>query len=74
MARSKICPKCQGSMAEGFVIDNGYGRRDVSTWFQGAPRRSIWGNIKLWGSAPLEIATWRCEGCGFLESYAAAPG
>jgi len=67
----KICPKCEGSMTEGFLIDKGHGgSRSVSSWLEGVPERSFWMGIKLRGRAPLEVATWRCDRCGFLESYA----
>ena len=57
-------------MAEGFVIDHKDGRRAVSSWLEGVPDRSIWLGVKLGGRKPIEIATWRCGSCGFLESYA----
>ena len=70
MARSRTCPKCQGSMSEGFLLDQTYGSRGVSSWVEGAPEKSIWVGVKLHGRKPIEIATWRCGSCGFLESYA----
>ena len=71
MARTKTCPKCQSSMSEGFIVDNGdSGRRHVSAWVEGQPEKSIWTGLKLRGRTPVQIATWRCGGCGFLESYA----
>ncbi len=73
MARSRTCPKCQSSMAEGFVIDRKEGGRAVSSWLEGSPKKSIWTGVSLDGKTPIEIATWRCGSCGFLESYAIAP-
>lgn len=70
MARSKTCPKCQTSMIEGFVIAEKEGRRTVSSWLEGAPIRSFWMGVKLGGKTPIEIVTWRCGSCGFLEGYA----
>lgn len=70
MARSRTCPKCQASMTEGFVIDQKEGGRAVSSWLEGAPDKSIWVGVKLGGKTPIEIATWRCGSCGFLENYA----
>ena len=70
MARSRTCPKCQGSMTEGFVVDHTHGGRGISSWLEGAPVKSIWIGISFGGKKPIEIATWRCGGCGFLESYA----
>lgn len=70
MARIKTCPKCQASMSEGFVIDQTPGGRAVSAWLEGAPQKSKWFGVRLGGKKPIEIATWRCGSCGFLESYA----
>lgn len=69
--RSNSCPKCQGSMAEGFIVDIGQnGRRTVATWVGGTPEKNIWVGIKLGKRLRLEIETWRCGRCGFLENYA----
>ncbi len=69
--RSNSCPKCQGSMAEGFILDvkqNGGGR--VSTWVEGAPEKGFWQGVKIGKKANFEVQSWRCGRCGFLESYA----
>ncbi len=42
----------------------------MSCRVEGAPEKSIWVGVKLRGKTPIEIATWRCGSCGFLESYA----
>ena len=70
MARDKTCPKCQSAMIEGFVIDNVDGGRGVSKWVEGSPVKNFWVGVSLGGRDPVEIATWRCRSCGFLESYA----
>ena len=70
MVPEPTCPKCNALMVVGFVIDESYGVRTVSAWLEGAPQRSSWTGVKLGGNKPLEITTWRCTGCGFLESYA----
>jgi hypothetical protein len=57
-------------MVEGFIIDKGESSRAVSSWLEGAPNKSRWFGVRLGGRKPLEIATWRCASCGFLESYA----
>ena len=72
MPKPSHCPKCQGTMTEGFVVDNTEGGRRVSSWVEGAPVRSFWRGIKLGGKSPIDIATWRCGRCGYLESYAPA--
>ncbi len=72
MAQSKQCPKCSGSMAEGFVVDATHGGAAVSSWVEGPPRKSLWTGVRVMGRPRSEIATWRCNRCGFLEQYATA--
>ena len=72
---SKSCPKCSGSLSQGFVVDQTYGATAVPTWVEGTPQKSIWTGLKLDGRPQIEIETWRCGRCGFLEHYAAGgPG
>lgn len=68
--RSNTCLKCGSSMTEGFVVDNGYGTKTVSTWVEGAPVNSFWTGLKLRGRRQVPIQTWRCGRCGYLENYA----
>jgi len=71
MMRSNSCPKCNGAMTEGFVVDvNQSGARTVSAWVEGAPEKSLWLGVKVRGKTKYDIQTWRCGRCGFLESYA----
>lgn len=59
-------------MAEGYIVDRGEsGARRVNQWIEGAPQKSFWQGLKLGGRRQLDVATWRCGRCGFLESYAA---
>jgi Domain of unknown function (DUF6487) len=69
-ASSHQCPKCQSRMQEGFVLDNTYGGRAVSSWIEGPPKKSIWVGVLLQGRKPMEISTYRCTSCGYLESFA----
>ena len=64
------CPKCDGSMSEGFIFDEGHGIYKVATWQADKPRKSIWTGIKRSKADQLKISTRRCQRCGFLESYA----
>ena len=65
------CPKCNGSMTEGFVVDQGdYGAAHVSRYQPGAPSRSFWTGLKQNAQEQVEITTMRCNRCGFLEHYA----
>lgn len=68
--RSNKCPKCPGSMAEGFVLDENHGWRRPSNWVAGAPVRSWFTGTNLRGKQKIPVQTWRCTRCGYLESYA----
>lgn len=65
------CPKCNAEMEEGFTMDRGhYDSPSVETWVEGVPERSFWSGIKTEGKEQFAVTTYRCEGCGYLESYA----
>ena len=68
----KDCPKCASEMVDGYIVDQGHGTSSVPSWREGEPRKSIWVGLKLGKTNPIEITTWRCRRCGYLESY--APG
>jgi predicted nucleic-acid-binding Zn-ribbon protein len=70
MQKPTSCPKCGGSFTEGFVVDETYGAHGVSAWVEGAPVKRFWAGIKV--PEKIEIRTYRCNRCGYLESYAAA--
>ena len=70
MSRSSVCPRCQGSMSEGFILDKTDSRPVVSSWVEGEPVKSMWTGIRLSGRKRIEIQTFRCRRCGYLESYA----
>ena len=73
MAQSKQCPRCGGTMVEGFIVDQAHGgAATVPVWVEGAPQRSVWTGVRLRGKSRLDVATWRCRSCGLLEQYAAA--
>jgi predicted nucleic-acid-binding Zn-ribbon protein len=67
---TRACLKCGGEMEEGFVLDNTYGARLQSEWVEGAPEPSRLSGIRLKGKERIAIVTFRCERCGYLESYA----
>jgi len=69
MADPTQCGKCGGGMEQGFVLDFEEGRRRISRWAPGQPQRSFWMGTKL-PEGVLPIGTFRCSGCGYLESYA----
>src|SRR5438046_1565611 len=67
---SATCPKCQGVMVQGFVPDFAHSGVIVEVWVEGPPQKSFWVGTKIPVLDKLPIATFRCETCGFLESYA----
>jgi len=71
-AVSLICPKCQGTMVQGFIADFAdMGQNaNVSTWVEGPPHRSLFFGTKAPTDKRVPIGTYRCSACGYLESYA----
>ena len=57
-------------MESGFIVDEGYGTKAVPKWVAGEPVKSIWTGLKLRGTTRLDVTTFRCKRCGYLESYA----
>lgn len=68
--RSLNCPRCSSGMEPGYFVDQGYGTTTVPKWVAGVPKKSIWTGLKLRGHDQLDVATYRCRRCGYLESYA----
>jgi hypothetical protein len=64
------CPKCNALMEKGFVIEHADPSASLLDWIAGAPELTspILGKYKT--SNARQIATYCCNGCGFLESYA----
>jgi len=67
---SNSCPKCDGTMSQGFMLDNSYGGNLVGTWVAGHPEKSFWTKIKAPSKDQIPVAAFRCESCGFLEFFA----
>ncbi len=68
--RSLDCPRCSGAMEAGYMVDQGHGTRSVPKWVAGTPQTSIWTGLNLRKREQIEITTYRCRRCGYLESYA----
>lgn len=72
------CPKCSGEMEIGFLQDRGV--TNVMrvpkflpvAWIAGVPEFDWAGNVKYKDRPSIPTETWRCTGCGYLESYASA--
>ena len=67
---TKVCGKCEGSMSIGVVVDHGYGTNYPERWQRGEAKMSWFGSLKESRKAQLDVETWRCDQCGYLESYA----
>ena len=75
MATELTCPRCAGPMEDGFVADKAhYSVPETQSWVEGAPERSFWSGLQMKNREVLRVMTYRCEKCGYLESYAKAPG
>jgi hypothetical protein len=66
------CVRCNSAMEAGFVVDNG---RDLAqrqaTWASGDAQFSFWRQSDVAKDARrMRVTTFRCERCGYLESYA----
>lgn len=61
-------------MSEGFVVDRGESNaKNVQQWVEGEPIRSFWLGLKTKGREAYQVNTYRCDRCGYLESYATTP-
>ena len=68
---AKICPKCRGTMDTGFVLDRNYDQTGQSTWMEGNVEPNFWiGGVKTGKREQIPVSTYRCESCGYLESFA----
>lgn len=68
--RDGQCSKCGRTMEKGFIVD---GRRNgamQSRWTLGDAARGFFASFKIQRAASQPVVTFRCTGCGFLESYA----
>ena len=71
MAESMTCAGCGGTMEEGFVLDRAhYSFPAEQQWTGGVPERSFWTGLKIDEERLYTVVTYRCVGCGRLESYA----
>ena len=70
MSAEISCPKCAQVMVRGFIPELSH-RSSVSFWVEGEPEHSFWAaGVKTPEDKIIDIVTYRCAGCGFLESYA----
>lgn len=68
---SLVCPKCNGQMIEGFVIDHPLGYSAYpAQWHPGRPQCNVFGGTEIEKDRLISIQSYRCEQCGYLEQYA----
>lgn len=71
MTAPSECLRCKGSMSPGLVVDRGNSNEGiVQQWVEGTPDRSFWTGLKTKGRESYSVHTYRCDRCGYLESYA----
>jgi hypothetical protein len=66
------CPKCSGQMESGFMMDHAHGSGELQArWLEGKPvPRFFFDGVKVGDKEPIPVTTYRCQGCGYLESFA----
>jgi predicted nucleic-acid-binding Zn-ribbon protein len=72
MSDAKVCPKCQGSMTPGFILDTAgrFNVHRVTEWHSGEPIMSHFFQIvHISRSKKHRIRAYGCEQCGYLENY-----
>ena len=70
-AKTPECPKCRQPMQPGYLLDGrDSGGRAVSEWVEGAPEKSFWVGLKIGERRVFKVTAFRCDRCGFLETYA----
>jgi hypothetical protein len=57
-------------MELGFLVDNAHGAVAEPLWADGPLEVSFWTGVKMKGREKRRVETYRCESCGYLESYA----
>jgi hypothetical protein len=72
MTQPMTCTKCGGSMELGFMVEHGHGASDHQVrWVEGEPTlRVFFHSLKLGDRKPISVTTYRCDRCGYLESFA----
>ena len=65
-----LCLRCFGEMQEGFIAGSRDGITDFPIrWHPGRPEQALVSGTASNAQAPV-VRTFRCVGCGYLESYA----
>lgn len=67
---TKTCPKCRGKMDPGFVLDRNRFEDRQGTWIEGTLELNMWTGTAKSKKEQIPVTTYRCDNCGYLESYA----
>jgi hypothetical protein len=58
-------------MEEGFLLEKGdSGVLSPQAWVTGKPEKSFFSGVSIKGKQMYDVKTFRCNACGYLESYA----
>ena len=62
-------------MVAGYIPDMAHGRVAVPAWYSGEPVSHWLGGLafSIRKKSGMPISTYRCESCGYLESFAWLP-
>lgn len=64
------CLRCGGALEEGYIPEYAAYSACEMLWVEGRPESSVWTGLKMGGGRRFKTYTYRCEGCGRLESFA----
>ena len=72
MSTPTECPKCEGKMISGYIIDSTLLSTGVGRWVaKEKVKVQRGGNLKLNAVKDgIPVATFKCSSCGYLEAYA----
>lgn len=74
MGEEMKCVRCGGALEAGFVPDRDYGMpTKPSEWVEGEAVSKFWTGLQVDGRRQYKVVTFRCVGCGHLESFAREP-
>ena len=70
--RKIFCTKCKIQMQQGYILDAMYGNivTTTSKWSKGKPKKILSFALPTSENTSMQIVTYRCPECGYLESYA----
>ena len=71
MREQLACPKCRNAMQEGFILEYATNASSsASRWVEGAPVKTLLFGVRTADKEQHPIQSFRCQSCGYLESYA----